>query len=211
MHFAPDAMTNKFAHHRKAISTRFVLDLRADVSHAPAFMRNADRARESVFGRAQQLVRALVDDSYRNGRGIIANPTILNNADVELHDIAILNAPLAANTVNHFVIKGDANVPGENAMPQPITEKRTFYPSIPHEVRSFLINFLRRNSGANQIAHTVKYLAGGAARLPHFLYFLRVFDRDHSAVLSSINREISAKIASRSRLPSIRCRIDTFL
>src|SRR6188472_3937800 len=177
MHFAPDAVTNKFAHHRKTVAARFVLNFRADVSYAPAFMRNADRARESIFGRTQQLVRALVDDSYGNCRGVIANPTILNNADVEFHDIAILNTPLAANTVNHFVVKRDANVPGENAMPQPITEKGAFYPSIPHKVRSFLIDFLRCDSGANQIAHTVKYLAGGAARLPHFFYFLRVLDR----------------------------------
>jgi hypothetical protein len=80
-------------------------------------MGNADCARERVFGRTQQLVRALVDDSYGNSRGVIANPTILNNADVELHDVAILNAPLAANTVDHFVVKGDANVPGKDAMP----------------------------------------------------------------------------------------------
>src|SRR6267142_4708379 len=97
MHFAPDAVPNKFAHHRKTISARFILNFGADVPHPSPFMSNVDRARERVFGRTQQLVRALVDDSYGNSRGVVAYPTILNNADVELHHVAILNAPLAAN------------------------------------------------------------------------------------------------------------------
>src|SRR6478735_5575755 len=211
MHFAPDAVPNKFAHHRKTISARFILNFRADIPHPPAFMGNADCARERVFGRAQQLVRAFIDDSYGNSGGVIANPTILNNADVELHHVAILNAPLAANPVDHFVVKGDANVSGKDAMPQPITQKGASYADVAHEVRGRLIDFLGCNSRANQIADPVEYVARGSARLPHFLYFLRVLDRDHFAVLSSINREMSAKTASRSRLPSIRCNIDTFL
>src|SRR4029077_8367506 len=100
MHFAPNSVPNKFAHHRKTISARFILNFGADVPNAPTFMGHTDCAPERVFGRTQQLVGALVDDPYGNSRGVIANPTILNNTDVELHDIAILNAPLATNTVD---------------------------------------------------------------------------------------------------------------
>src|SRR5438067_5683830 len=134
MHFASNAVPNKFAHDRKTISASLILNLGADIAHAPAFMGDADCARERVFGCTQQLVRALFDDSNRNSRGVIPNPTILNNADVELHDVAILNAPLAANAVDHFVVKGDANVPGKNAMPQAITQKCAFYAGIAHKV-----------------------------------------------------------------------------
>src|SRR4029078_3984045 len=98
MHFAPNAVPDKFAHHRKTILTRFVLNFRADIPHSAPFMGSADCACERVFSRAQQLVGALVDDSNWHSRRIIANPTILNNTDVELHDVAILNAPLTANT-----------------------------------------------------------------------------------------------------------------
>src|SRR6266404_8848919 len=211
MHFAPNAVPNEFAHDRKTISAGFILNFGADIAHAPAFMSDADCARERVFGRPQQLVRALIDDSYGNSRSVIANPTIRNNADVELHYVAILNAPLAANTVDHFVVKGDANVAGKNAMAQPITQKGAFYAGVAHEVRSCLIHFLGCNSRANQIADPVEYVAGCAACLPHLLNFPGVLDRNHFAVLSSINFEMSAKTASRSRFPSIRCNIDSLL
>src|SRR5215469_11764492 len=132
-------------------------------------MGDVDCGRKRVFCRTQQLVRALVDDSYGNSRGVIANPTILNNADVELHYIAILNAPLAANTVDHFVVKGDANVPGKDSMAEPITEKGALYASIAHEIRGGLIHFLGCNSRANQIADPVEHVARCATCLPHLL------------------------------------------
>src|SRR5262245_10296864 len=211
MHLAANAVTNKFAHDRKTISACFVLNFGADIADAPAFVGDADCARERVFGRTQQLVRALFDDSNGNSRGVITNPTILNNADVELHYVAILNAPLAANTVDHFVVKRDANVPGENAVPQTITQKRALDARVAHEVRGCLIYFLGCNSRANQIADSVEDVASGAACLPHLLDFPGVLDRNHCAILSSINFEISAKTASRSRFPAIRCKIDAFL
>src|SRR5215831_13116734 len=211
MHFASNAVSDEFTHDRKTISARLILNLGANIAHAPAFMGNADRARERVFRRTQQLILALFDDSNRDSRGVIANPTILNNADVELHNVAILNASLAADTVDHFVVKGDANVPRKNAVPQSITQKGAFYAGVAHKVGGCLVYFLRCNSGANQIADPIEYVARCAACLPHLLNFPAVFDWNHFAVLSSINFEMSAKTASRSRLPSIRCKTDTFL
>src|SRR4029077_18463822 len=190
MHFAPDPVPNKFAHHRKTISARFILNFGADVAYAPAFVGDADCARERVFGCTQQLIGALLDDSNGNSGSVIANPTILNNANVELHDVAILNAPRAANTVDHFVVKGDANVPGKDAMPQAITQKGAFYAGVAHEVRGCLIHFLGCNSRANQIADPVEYVARCATCLPHLLDFPSVLDRNHFAVLSSINFEM---------------------
>src|SRR6266513_6099535 len=211
MHFASNAVPNNFAHDRKTISASLILNLGADIAHAPAFMGDADCARERVFGCTQQLVRALFDDSNGNSRGVIPNPTILNNADVELHDVAILNAPLAANAVDHFVVKGDANVPGKNAMPQAITQKCAFYAGVAHKVGGCMVYFLRCNSRANQIGEAVEDVARCAAGLPHLLDFPGVLDRNHFAVLSSINFEMSAKTVSRSRLPSMRCKMDNSL
>src|SRR5262249_16447461 len=211
MHLAANAVPNKFAHDRKTISACLLLDFGADIAHAPTFMGDADCARQRVFGRTQQLVRALFDDSNGNSRGVITNPTILNNADVELHHVAILNAPLAANTMDHFVVKRDANVPGENAVPQTITQKRAPYAGVAHKVRGCLIYFLGCNSRPDQITDSVEDVARGAACLPHLLDFPGVLDRNHCAVLSSINFEMSAKTASRARFPSIRCKMDTFL
>src|SRR5262249_30218667 len=153
----------------------------------------------------------LVNDSDGNSRRIIANPAVRNNADVELHYVAILNAPLAADAVDHFVVKRDTNVSGKHTMPKPITQKRAFHTGVAHEIRGRLIDFLRCNSRPNQVPDLVENVASCAARLAHLVDLPGVLDRDHFAVLSSINREISAKTASRPRLPSIRCRIENFL
>src|SRR5206468_9864112 len=154
---------------------------------------------------------ALVDDSNGNGGGVVANPAILHDPDVELHYVPILNASFTADAVDHFVVKRDANVPGENAVPEPITKKSAFYGGVAHEVCGGLVHLLGCNSRPNQIADPVEYVARCAACLPHLLNFPGVLDRNHFAVLSSINFEMSAKTASRSRFPSIRCNIDSFL
>src|SRR5205807_6422532 len=77
-------------------------------------------------------------------------------SDVELHNIAVLNAPVTANPMHHFIIKRDANVSGKHAMPEPITQERTLYAGVTHKVRSCLIYFLGADSGANQVADLVE-------------------------------------------------------
>src|SRR5262249_59586667 len=91
MHFAPHAVPNKFAHHGKTISARFILNFGADIAHAPPSMSDADVARELVFSHTPPLIRPLIDDSNGNGRGVVANPTIMDNADTELHNLALLH------------------------------------------------------------------------------------------------------------------------
>src|SRR5690349_2945499 len=195
MHFAPHAVSDELAYHRKTIFARFIFDFGTDIADAAAFMSGADRAAECIFCSTQQLVGALIDDSHGNCRGVVANPSILNDPDVELHDIAILNAPLTANPMDHFVVQGDTNVPGENAMPQAITKKGAFYAGIVHEICGCLIHFLRRDSGTNEVAYAVQYVAGCAAGLPHLFDFPGVLDWNHFAVLSSISLEMSANTA----------------
>src|SRR5438093_590305 len=71
--------------------------------------------------------------------------------------------PLAADAVHHFIVKRDTNVAGKNTVPEPITEKRAFDVRFAHEVRSRFIDFLGRNSGANQLPDPVENIAGGPA------------------------------------------------
>src|SRR6185369_7272946 len=210
MHFTPNSMPNEFTHDRKTISARFIFNFSADIAHAVPFVRDDDCAGKRGFGRPQQLVSALVDDSNRNSGGIIANPAVPNNTYVEFHYVAVLNAPLAANTVDHFVIEGDADVRWKNAVPEPITKKGALHTRVTHKIRSRLVHFLGCDSRANQIADSVEDVACRAASQPHLFDFPGVLDRNHFALLSSINFEMSAKTASRSRFPSIRCNIESF-
>src|SRR5215469_6681665 len=134
----------------------FILDFGADIAHATTLMSDANGARERVFGHTQQIVRSLVDNSNGNSRGIISNPTLLNDTDVELHYVAILNSTLAADTVDNFVVKRDTNVSGKNTVSEPITKKRAFHTGVVHEIRGCLVHFLRCDSGANQVADLVQ-------------------------------------------------------
>src|SRR5215472_12457393 len=120
VHLASNAVPNKFAYNRKTIVARFIFDFGTDIAHTAPFVSGANGARERVFGHTQQVVRALVDNSNGNSCGVISNPTILNDTDVELHYVAILNSPLAADAVDNFVIKRDTNVSGKNAVSEPI-------------------------------------------------------------------------------------------
>src|SRR5262249_60822361 len=137
--------------------------------------------------------------------------TTRKKAVAELHNPPIRKAPLVAKAVHHSVIERDENVAGKNAVPEPIAQKGTFHAGVAHEIRGCLIHFLRCNSRANQVAHPIEDITRRAACLPHLFDLPRILYRNHFAVLSSINREVSPKTASRSRLPSIRYRVDSFL
>src|SRR5207249_9436669 len=152
MHFSPHPVPNKFAHDGETKAARFILDFSANVADAPAFAGDGDCTGERIFGNAQQLIRAFIDDSNWNSRGVIAYPAILNYADVQFHNVAILNSPLAADAVNHFVVKRDADVTGKNAVRESITEKCTYHMGFAHEVRCRSVDFVVRNAGSNQIA-----------------------------------------------------------
>jgi len=122
MHFSPHPVPNKFADDGETKAARFIVDFGANVADAPAFSGDGDCARERIFGNAQQLIRAFIDDSNWNRRSVIAYPAILNNADVQFHNVAILNSPLAADAVNRFNMERDANVARETPVTKPITE-----------------------------------------------------------------------------------------
>jgi hypothetical protein len=95
-------------------------------------------------------------------------------------------------------------------MPKPVTQEGAFHMRIAHEIRCRLVDFFRCNARSNKVAHSVQNVARSAARLAHLVDFSRVLDWYHGVLLPSINREISLKTASRSRFPSIRCKIDIF-
>ena len=77
-------------------------------------------------------------------------------------------------------------LPGKNAMPEPIAEKRALHAGLLHEIGRGLVDFLRRNPGPNEFAHAIENIARRAAGQPHFFDFPSVLDRDHAALLSSI-------------------------
>ena len=52
----------------------------------------------------QQLFDALINHADRHRRRGVPDPAILDDADIELHDVAVLNPPLTADSVHDFVV-----------------------------------------------------------------------------------------------------------
>ena len=102
----------------------------------------------------EQFLDPLVDHPDRNRRRRVPHPAVLHNADVELHDVAILNAALTADAVHDLVVQRNADVARENAMTKAIPEKRALHTGILHEIGGGLVDFLRRNRRAESARST---------------------------------------------------------
>src|SRR5438270_3243441 len=163
------------------------------------FVGNRDGTIECLLRDSQQSLHAIINDAYRHRRGRISDPAVSNHSDIQLYDVAILNAPLAGDPMNDFIIQRDADVARINPVPQPIAEKGTLHSRFRHHLRSRFVDFLGGDSGSNQLDYTLEDIAGDAAGLAHFLCLLRALDRNH---FDSISREMSLKTVSRSRFPS---------
>ena len=103
--FPSDAVADKFPHDTEMMAHRFIFDRRAKIAEPGACMRVADRALAARFRSPRsKLLDALVDHADGNGRRGIAHPAVLHHADVELHDVAVLDPALTADAVHDLVI-----------------------------------------------------------------------------------------------------------
>ncbi len=66
---------------------------------------------QGFLGGAEQLMHFGRDGPDRNTGGVVAEPAIFDDANIELHDIPVLNdAAGPANAMHDFFIQGDANL-----------------------------------------------------------------------------------------------------
>src|SRR5207253_5357970 len=104
VHFSPDAVPDKFAHDGKIISPGFIFDFRANIAETPARAGHGDRACERGFSHSHQTFDAFINYSDCDSCGVVPHPAVFDHADVELDDIAILNASLAPDAVDNFIV-----------------------------------------------------------------------------------------------------------
>src|SRR5437868_1291214 len=140
-----------------------VFDLGADIAKPATFIGGLDRKLQRFFRDAQQLICPFVDHPYRYRLGSVPDPAILDDADIEFHNVAVLNTPLTADAVYDFIVERNANISRKNAMPEAITEKSAFHFRIGHEISGRFIYFFRRNARSDQLRHTVEDIARRAA------------------------------------------------
>ena len=90
--FAPDSMADEFAHHAVAVGHDFVFDGCAQIAQTAAAVGMGDGQFQRVFGHLQ-AVAALSDRSRRRAPSSpYRHPAVLDHADIEFHDVAVLDA-----------------------------------------------------------------------------------------------------------------------
>src|SRR4030095_117380 len=202
-------VADKFSNDAEVVANCFILDRRAKVAQSLVGTSKADGQLQRALSNREQFLNSLVDHANWNRRRRVAHPAILHNTDVQLHDVAVLDPTLAPDAVHNLVVQRNANVAGENSMPQPIPQKRAPPPGALHQIRGCLIDLFGRNPRPDQLAHPIENIACRAAGDPHLVDLPSRLYRNHRT-RSSIKAEISANTVSRSRFPSMRWRASSF-
>jgi hypothetical protein len=107
----PHAVADKFSD-AEVVAHCFILDLRAKVAQSLVGKSKADGPLQRALSHREQFLNSLVDHANWDGRRRVAHPPILNNTDVELHDVSVLDTALAPDAVHDLIVQGNANVAG---------------------------------------------------------------------------------------------------
>jgi len=179
------------------------------VTKALVGLRVSDGSLQRALRDGEELLDPFIDHPDRNRRRRVPHPAVLHDADIELHDVAILNTALAPDAVHDLVVEGYTDVAGKDAMPKAVAEERTANSRFRDQVRRGLVDLLGRNAGTNELADFFQNIARSATGQPHFVDLPCRLNGDH-CTRSSIKAAISAKTTSRSRFPSTRCKAESF-
>ena len=113
---AADAVADEFAHNAVTILADVMLDAVAEISEHPAVTGILDGIEKGFFGGSEEMQRFLGDVANGNGEGVVADPAVVIDADVDFDDVAVLDDTRTADAVNDLLVDGDADVAGELAV-----------------------------------------------------------------------------------------------
>lgn len=112
-----------------------------------AWSRMIDGIEQGVFGDAQQLHDFRLHGSHGNACGVVADPAVFDDADIDFHDVTIGDDAIsAANSVDDFVVDADTDLAREIA----VSKESTTAADISHKLSGGLIDLQRAHSGPNQ-------------------------------------------------------------
>ena len=110
---ATDAVSNKFANDAEAIFYGLGFDEVGNVADAMSGSGEFHSAAQNPLGDCEEPLGFGGDYSDGDGGGIVANPSIANDADIHFDDVAIGDGSGTADAMNDLFVYADANVAGE--------------------------------------------------------------------------------------------------
>lgn len=90
---ATNAVTDEFTHDAETIFNRLGFHKIRDVANAVAWAGELHSTVENFFRNSKKTLNLRVDNAHRNGRGIVTNPAVTNDADVHLNNITVGYSP----------------------------------------------------------------------------------------------------------------------
>src|SRR5205814_1148426 len=125
------AVSHEFADDRITVGKDFVLNGGAQVAEPAAALRVGDGHIECAFGDHQQALHLVIGDAHWHRGSRIADPALPDHADIQFHDIAVLDSAVPADAVHDLFVQRNADIARETA----ITEKRTLAAHFRDEIR----------------------------------------------------------------------------
>ena len=142
---------------------------------------------KALFGDLDQLCSLVADPSDREGSRRVSVKAVIESADIDFYDVALLQYPsFARYTVNDLVVQRDASTCREAA----VIEEGRLSSALLDMLANELIDLVGADSLADILLRDEQRLGGNSTRLPHFGYLFGIFDLDHyskrlSAALTS--------------------------
>jgi len=149
MHRAADPVPDKFTNHAEPV--RFDVFLYRARNIANPFARNGLRnsLTERLLGHIHQPLGFHRTTTDRNGPGGVTNEAIMNDTNIQAHNVPKLNLPLAGQPMNNLLINGNANVTRVFSITQKSAPSAVmFYPG-----GRELVDFARGHSRLDEFAH----------------------------------------------------------
>lgn len=101
---ATDAMSNKFANDAEAIFYGLGFDEIGNVTDAMSGPGKFHSAAQNPLGDCEESLGFGGDNSDGDGGGIVANPSITNDADIHFDDVTIGDGPGTADAMNDLFV-----------------------------------------------------------------------------------------------------------
>ncbi len=175
----PEPVAAEVAHHREALVLSEGLDRMADVADGGARAHHLDATHHRLVGDVDQLAGlerdAVADREHPAG---IAMPAAQDGGDVDVDDVAVLEALVARDAVAHHVVDRGADRFREAAIAQ-----RCRYRLAPDdELVAQPVELAGRDPGHDVRGDEVERLGGQAAGLVHVGEGLGAVELDHPGI-----------------------------
>ena len=176
MHGPAYAVPNELANYAETVAFDKVLYCTGNINHAFAGECLCNTLVKSTFRNIQKLLRQHPTTSDGNGLRSISNEAIVDDTDIQAHDVPELQPAWPCQTMNYLVIHRNADLAGVLA----ITQKGAFSAVMLDASAGEVIHLLRSDARLDESRDLIKHRDCKATGRPHGFEIAFALDNDHA-------------------------------